>query len=144
MDINNVTLTGRLTKDPELRKTTTGTSVVAVTVACNRMRAKDGTQSADFINCVVWNQPAEYLARYGRKGARVGLSGRIQTRSYEGNNGTVYVTEVRADSVMLFDYPDEREPEPEAEPEVEPERSSWQQNKAQYSMDINTDELPFY
>lgn len=145
MDINNVTLTGRLTKDPELRKTPAGDSVTAVTVACNRMKVKDGTQNADFIGCVVWRQAADYLARYGRKGARVALKGRIKTRSYEGNQGTVYVTEVEAENVQLFDYADDQR-EPEREPERERrDYGNWQRNKAQDSLGISSDDdLPFY
>ena len=84
--INNVVLVGRLTRDPELRKTQTGKSVLSFSCAVNR-KFKTETQTADFINCVAWNQTADFLARYATKGALVGIEGRIQTRNYEDKTG---------------------------------------------------------
>ncbi len=101
--INNVVLVGRLTRDPELRKTQSGTSVLSFTCAVNR-KFQSQDQTADFINCVAWNQTADFLARYGTKGALVGVEGRIQTRNYEDKTGNrVYVTEVVCDSVQLLE-----------------------------------------
>ena len=92
---------GRLTRDPELRKTESGTSVVSFTVAVNRRFNREET---DFINVVAWNQTADFLAKYGDKGALVGVEGRIQTRNYEDKDGKmVYVTEVVADNVQLLE-----------------------------------------
>lgn len=101
--INRVVLVGRLTKDIELKKTGTGLSVASFTVACNR-RQSQGNQQADFINCVAWRQTADFLAQYAKKGALVGVEGRISTRNYEANDGRkVYVTEVVCDSCQLLE-----------------------------------------
>lgn len=105
--INRVVLVGRLTKDVEVRKTQTGLSTANFTVACERRfsRSQDNSQpSADFINCVAWRQSADFLGQYARKGALVGVEGRIQTRNYDRQDGTkVYVTEVVCDSVQLLE-----------------------------------------
>lgn len=102
--INRVVLVGRLTKDPVLRKTTNGASVVSFTVACNRLFKQEGQPEADFINTVVWNKTADSVAKYTHKGSLVGVEGRIQTRSYDDRDGKrVYVTEVVADNVRFLD-----------------------------------------
>lgn len=99
--INRVVLVGRITKDPELRKTSSGISTVSFTVACNRRFSKDQT---DFINCVAWRQSADFLANYVRKGALIGVEGSIQTRNYENQQGQrVYVTEVLAENVQILE-----------------------------------------
>ena len=88
--INTVVLTGRLTKDIELRRTTSGKTCTSFTLAVNRNR-----EETDFINCVAWNQEAESLEKYTKKGSLIGIEGRIQTRSYDDKNGKkVYITEV--------------------------------------------------
>lgn len=103
--INQVTLVGRLTKDPELKVTTEGTSVVSVTLAVNRnFRNQKGEIEADFVQCTLWRKMAENLALYCRKGALIGITGRIQTRSYQNEGGVrKYVTEVVAESVRFLD-----------------------------------------
>ncbi|MGM9917864.1 MAG: single-stranded DNA-binding protein, partial [Lactimicrobium massiliense] len=104
--INRVVLVGRLTKDVEVRKTTTGLSVASFTVACDRRGQKnpDGSSQADFINCTAWRQSADFLGQYARKGAMVGVEGRIQTRSYDDQQGQRrYVTEVVCDNVSLLE-----------------------------------------
>ncbi len=103
--INRVVLVGRLTREINLRKTGTGTSVASFTVACNRRYSgQNQDQSADFINCVAWRQTADFLAQYAAKGSLVGIEGRIQSRSYDDASGKrVYVTEVVADSVQLLE-----------------------------------------
>jgi single-strand DNA-binding protein len=102
--MNRVILAGRLTKDPELRYTSSGVAVATFTLAVNRpFKNQNGEQEADFINCVVWRKPAENVANYLKKGSLAGVDGRLQTRSYEGQNGRVFVTEVIADSVSFLD-----------------------------------------
>lgn len=108
--INNVVLVGRLTKDPELRKTGAGTSVCQFTVACDRrFQKKDtndtsGEPTADFIQCVTWRQKADFLANYATKGTMIGVEGSIQTRNYTNQAGQkIYVTEVLADSVEILE-----------------------------------------
>ena len=101
--INRVVLVGRLTRDVEVRKTQSGLSVASFTVACDRRGSRqEGQQTADFISCVAWRQSADFLGQYARKGALVAVEGRLQSRSYDRNDGTkAYVTEVQCDNVSL-------------------------------------------
>ncbi|WP_209125206.1 single-stranded DNA-binding protein [Alkalihalobacillus sp. BA299] len=103
--INRVVLVGRLTKDPELRYTPNGVAIANFTLAVNRtFTNQQGEREADFINCIVWRKPAENVANYLKKGSLAGVEGRIQTRSYDNNEGRrVYVTEVVADSVQFLE-----------------------------------------
>ncbi len=102
--INRVILVGRITKDPEKKETQSNIPVVSFTLAVNRQFTdQSGERQADFIQCVVWRKQAENLARYVKKGALLGIEGRIQTRNYETDNGTRYVTEVVCDSVQFLE-----------------------------------------
>lgn len=103
--INNVVLVGRLTKDPDLKYTGNGTAVATFTLAVNRnFTNQSGEREADFINCVIWRKPAETLTNYAKKGVLIGVTGRIQTRSYDNQQGQkVYVTEVIADNFQLLE-----------------------------------------
>lgn len=103
--INRVVLVGRLTRDPDLRYTNSGTSVASFTVAVDRnFTNQQGNREADFINCVVWGKSAENFANFTHKGSLVGIEGRIQTRSYENQQGNrVYVTEVVTENFSLLE-----------------------------------------
>lgn len=103
--INRVVLTGRLTRDPELRYTTSGTAVVSFTLAVDRQfRNQNGDRDADFVNCVIWRKSAENFSNFTHKGSLVGVEGRIQTRNYENQQGNrVYVTEVVVDNFALLE-----------------------------------------
>ena len=103
--INRVVLVGRLTKDPELKYTQTGIAVVRFTLAVNRaFKNGQGEQEADFIQCVAWRKQAENIANYLKKGSLAGVDGRIQTGSFEGQDGKrVYTTEVVADSTQFLE-----------------------------------------
>lgn len=102
--INCVVLVGRLTRDPELRKTQNGTSVCSFTLAVDRTFKSPGQPTADFISCVAWNKTAELMCQYLHKGALTGIQGRMQTRSYDNQQGQrVYVTEVVADTVQFLE-----------------------------------------
>jgi single-strand DNA-binding protein len=103
--LNRVVLVGRLTKDPELKYTPNGVAVANFTLAVNRpFSNQQGEREADFINCVVWRKPAENVANYLKKGSLAGVDGRLQTRSYENNQGQrVYVSEVMAESVQFLE-----------------------------------------
>ena len=94
--LNKVILIGRTTKDVDLRKTSSGTAVATFTLAVdNRFVQKDGQNTADFISCVAWNNTAEFMNNYVKKGSLVAVEGRIQTRNYDNKDGNrVYVTEV--------------------------------------------------
>lgn len=102
--INQVTLVGRLTKDPELRYTPDGKAVSNITLAVNRnFRNTAGDYEADFVHCTIWNKTAENTAQYCRKGSIIGITGRIQTRRYDNQEGKkVYVTEVVAELVQFI------------------------------------------
>ena len=104
--MNNVTLTGRLTADPQLNYTDKGTAIVTFTVAVRRRVQSEGQPDADFIRVVAWGKLGETVAQHMKKGRMVGVQGRIQTRSYENNEGhRVYVTEVVAETVEFLDRP---------------------------------------
>lgn len=108
--LNSVCLVGRMTKDAELRYTPNNQAVATFSLAVNRnFKSQNGEREADFINCVIWRQQAENLANWAKKGALIGITGRIQTRSYENQQGQrVYVTEVVAESFQLLESRKER------------------------------------
>ncbi|MCA1011821.1 single-stranded DNA-binding protein [Halobacillus halophilus] len=103
--LNRVVLVGRLTKDPDLRYTPNGVAVANFTIAVNRPFSNNqGGQDADFLNCVVWRRAAENLANFMNKGSLVGVDGRLQSRSFDNQEGKrVFVTEVVADSVQFLE-----------------------------------------
>lgn len=109
--MNSVCLVGRLTKNPELRYTPSNQAVATFSLAVNRnFKSQNGEREVNFINCVIWRQQAENLANWAKKGALVGITGRIQTRSYQNQQGQrVYVTEVVADSFQLLESRKDRE-----------------------------------
>jgi single-strand DNA-binding protein len=103
--MNKVILIGRLTKDPELKKTNSGLSYVQFNLAVNRNYTnKSGEKQADFINCVVWRVQADNLVKYIKKGGLIGIEGEIQTRTYDDKNGTKkYITEVLCNSIEFLE-----------------------------------------
>lgn len=103
--INRSVLTGRLTKDPEVQYTQSGTPVLSFILAVDRQfRDKQGNREADFVNCVIWRKAAENFANFTHKGSLVGIDGHIQTRNYENNQGQrVYVTEVIVEHFSLLE-----------------------------------------
>ena len=110
--MNQVVLIGRLTRDPELRRTQNGNPVVSFTIAVDNRHKEDG---ADFIACVAWNRTAELIKQYVKKGHRVAVSGRLATRTYESKGVKHYVTEVIAADVEFL----EKKEEPKEEPSFE-------------------------
>lgn len=102
--INRVVLVGRMTRDPELRRTQNGSAVTSFTLAMNRPKRNDEEQQADYISCVTWNKVAENVEKYCSKGSLVGVEGRLRSRSYDNAQGQrVYVTEVVCDSVQFLE-----------------------------------------
>lgn len=133
--LNRVILIGRLTRDPDLRYTSNGgVAVTRFTVAINRkFTNQQGEREADFINIVAWRALAENCGKYLKKGSLVAIEGRIQTRSYENQEGhTVYVTEVVADDVRFLDTRgrnqnvNEDDPFKDAPPIDEGEKMPWE------------------
>lgn len=103
--INSVNLTGRLTRDPELRVSQSDIAVGNFTLAVNRnFTDRNGERQADFINCVAFRKTAELLKQYVSKGSQIGVTGRLQSRSYENKEGQrVYVTEVVVENLVFLD-----------------------------------------
>ena len=103
--MNTVQLVGRLTRDVELRFTSSGTAVGSFTIAGNRnFPNQQGEREADFISCVIWRKAAENLANFTRKGSLIAIDGRLQTRSYDNQQGQrVYVTEVVVNNFDLLE-----------------------------------------
>lgn len=142
--INRVVLVGRLTKDIELRKTTTGISTTSFTIACNRRTRSDQGQTADFINCVAWRQSADFLANYAQKGSIVAVEGHITTRNYEGQNGRVYVTEVTAENVQLIGGRRDGQTQAAQPVAYDVKDDIDDELTGTPSLDISSDNLPFY
>jgi len=103
--INRTVLVGRLTKDPELKYTSGNIAFARFTIAVNRTFAgPSGEKEADFISCIVWRKQAENLARFVKKGSLIGVEGRIQTGSYDGQDGIKkYTTDIVCDSVQFLE-----------------------------------------
>lgn len=103
--MNNVVLIGRLTKDADLRYTSNGVATANFTLAVERAFSNaSGEKETDFINCVVWRKPAETLSSYTKKGSKIAVRGRMQTRNYENKQGQkVYVTEVVVEEFTFLD-----------------------------------------
>ena len=112
--LNNISLIGRLTADPELRTTPTGSSVISFCLAVQRDYVKQGEErQADFIDCVAWNQTAEIIKRFMHKGSSLAVTGRLQTRTYEDREGNKRkVSEVNVQNVSFIDKKSEPMDEP--------------------------------
>ena len=135
--INNVTLIGWLTRDAELRYTPSNIATAQFNIACNRnFKNANDEYDADFINCVMWREQAERFCNWTRKGMLVGIVGRIQTRSYENQQGQrVYVTEVVAENFQILEKRDNTANQNSMTEQMPPSYTS--------PMDITDDKLPF-
>jgi len=100
--MNKVLLVGNLTKDVELRRSTSGTAYVLFNVAVSRRVAAGQQPQTDFINCVAWSKTAELMAQFLHKGSKVGVEGRVQTRNYEKDGNRVYVTEIVTERIEFL------------------------------------------
>lgn len=109
--MNSTNILGRLTRDPELKYTQSGTAIVRFTTAVNRKLSKEKRQqaeqnnqpTADFISCQAWGKTAETIAQYFKKGNRIGITGHIQTGSYEKDGTRIYTTDIVVDSVDFIE-----------------------------------------
>ncbi|MBM6773468.1 single-stranded DNA-binding protein [Ligilactobacillus agilis] len=144
--INNVSLTGRLTKDIDLRYTQSGVAVASFTLAVNRnYKDQDGNQQTDFIQCQIWRKAAENFANFTHKGSLVGIEGRIQTRNYDNQQGQkVYVTEVIVTNFSLLE-PRNAQGNNQEQPYQQPSQapSSQTQGWEQSDPQVDASELPF-
>ena len=143
--INRVVLVGRLTRDPELRKTTSGNAVATFTIAIdNRLKNPDGSKSTSFIPCVVFGERSDVVTKFARKGMLVGVEGRINQRSYlKADSSKATVFEIVCDSVQFLE---KRESIPNEEVEIPPfddVAPIADDTKNLDSIEITDDDLPF-
>ena len=160
--INRTVLVGRLTRDPELKRTANGAAVASFTLAVNRQFTNSqGEREADFINCVIWRKAAENFVKFTSKGSLVGVDGHIQTRNYENQQGNrVYVTEVVVDNFSLLESRKDNsnnDANPNQAPSYNKSKNSSNSNSSSNSrtnmsdpfadnskpIDISDDDLPF-
>lgn len=169
--INNIVLTGRLTKEIDLRYTSNGTAVGSFNLAVERnFKNAQGERETDFISCVIWRKSAESLASFTRKGSLIGIEGSIQTRNYENQQGQrVYVTEINVENFTLLEPKAVTEQRPRETTQNNNQTNNYQQNNNQnqnggwvpqtnqqqtqphndpflsggQSININDDDLPF-
>lgn len=133
--INHVVVVGRLTKKPELKLTANGTKYTQFSVATQRnFKNKSGEYEADFINCLMWRTAAENFVKFTDKGSLVGIEGRIQTRSYDKDGKTVYITEVLAEGFSLL--------ETKKVVEARSNQPVFNSNEAE-TIEFSEDDLPF-
>lgn len=146
LNFNKVIIGGRITSDPELKTTQSGTTVTTFSVAVNRRMGKDHEQKTDFINCTAWRTTAEFISRYFKKGSSICVVGSLQQRSWEDKDGNKrYATEVVVDEAHFVDSKNEatsvesQQPMtyiPEAYKPQPPQQTTFEEMK-------NDDDLPF-
>lgn len=150
--MNSVVLIGRVTADIDLKMTNNGKKVCSFTLAVDDGKNADGSRRAQFIDCVAWEQAAEFLNLYVKKGNRIAVSGKLAKRVYESNGQKHYVTEVKADRVEFADGANQPKNEYSSVPEQNAPKTA-QNQPSQASMDngfgipanygIDSDDLPF-
>ncbi|MFP7312125.1 single-stranded DNA-binding protein [Bacillus safensis] len=134
--MNNVSLVGRLTRDPELKYTPGGNPVVNFKLAVNRtFTNQQGERQADFINCQAWDKKAENIANYQRKGSLIGVSGRLQTSSYEKDGTRFYKTEVVVETAEFL--------EPKNKHSGGTQPTGREEREPTDSVPVGDDDLPF-
>ena len=137
--LNRVVLVGRMVRDPELKRTNSGTSVTSFTIAVDNLTKAGSERSASFIPCTSWNKTAENVAKYCAKGTLVGVDGRLNQRSYEDKSGQKRsVVEVIAESVQFLERKGANE-----EGESQPEETTAKSTVAHEGIDSSDDDLPF-
>jgi single-strand DNA-binding protein len=152
--INRVVLVGRLTRDPDIRKTQSGMTVASFTVAVDNPRAQNAQEkTASFIPCTAWNKQAEFMDSFTRKGHLVGIEGRLNQRSYDSKDGKkVQVIEVICDNIQLLEKKDAAKSAAEPLVDVEPSNNGYvpdprveelEDNSNVESIDVADDDLPF-
>ena len=142
--INRVVLVGRLTRDPELRRTDAGNSIASFTVAVdNRQKNPDGSRGTTFVPCVCFQQTADNVIKFTKKGALVGVEGRLNQRTYQRQDNTkATVYEVLCDNVQFLE-PKKEVQIPNEEPIFEDEPAPEMESKNLDSVDLPDDDLPF-
>ena len=145
--MNQTCLIGRLTKDVELKYTPANQAVATFTLAVNRtFKNANGERETDFINCVIWRQSAENFANWAKKGALIGITGRIQTRNYENAQGQrVYVTEVIAENFQMLESRNQQQGQQQAQTQQATQQQAKQPDpfSGVAPTILNDDDLPF-
>ncbi len=150
--INQVVLVGRLTRDPELRRTQSGLTVCSFTIAVdNRSKGQNGERTASFIPCTAWNKSAEFISKFGSKGILVGVEGRLNQRSYESkDNRQVNVVEVICDNVQVLERRSDESRREDSSIrdddqgyQADPVRNEEPADKNVDAFDVTDDDLPF-
>ena len=141
--VNRVVLVGRLVKDPELRKTASDISVATFTIAVdNAVKEQDGTRGSLFLDCRVYRDQADNMAKYTRKGSKVAVDGSLNQRNFERRDGTKgKVIEIVVDSVTFLDPNPNRENNTVEEPKFDDIQAPSNNNLD--SIDLPDDDLPF-
>jgi single-strand DNA-binding protein len=148
--MNRVVLVGRLVRDPnELRRSANNNAVISFTLAVDNRFTKQEDRKADYVPCVAWSKTAEIVSQYARKGALVGVEGRLQSRNYEKEGQKIFVLELLVDNIQFLETKAVAEqrraaeasspaprssPTKQAMPEVEDDSSQ---------INLNDDDLPF-
>lgn len=142
--MNSVILIGRITKDPEIRLAGNN-NVVGFTIAVDRdYRGQDGSKQTDFISCVAWNNQADFIGRYVKKGNLLAIMGSIQTRSYQAQNGeTKVVTEIIVNTVNNLTPREQTQPQPNQVPNQPKQNSNVKVNGQPMEFEVSEDDLPF-
>ena len=136
--MNSVCLIGRLTKDPELKTTSSGKPMSVFTLAVTRSYLKEGQPDADFIRCVAWGNTAENLCQYMKQGSMVAVVGRIQTSNFENRDGSrSYIVQVVCDTVQFLERKADNQKRENQQEMSEPSRVPYN------SFGIDSDDLPF-
>lgn len=145
--MNRVVVVGRLVKDPELKKTNNGSSVVSFTLAVDNRQRSNGEKSASFFPCTAWNATAENVARFMKKGSLVGVDGRLNQRSYQARDGhNVNVIEIIAESVQFLERKGENTTGGDTSSQSNSAPSDDQapsQDEHESGIDTTDDQLPF-
>ena len=147
--INSVVLTGRLTRDIELRKTANGTNAVSFILAVDRAMKKEGQPDADFISCQAWGKTANLMIQHLHKGSLIGVEGHIQTGSYKNNHGqTVYTTNVNVDRLHFLEPKNNAQGQTynnqyKSTQQTQSSNSVYLSDTKDDTLDISSDDLPF-
>ena len=141
--LNCAVIMGRLTSDPELKKTPSGVSVVRFNVAVDRNYAKQGEEKkTDFLKIVVWRQAAEFVCRYFSKGSMIAVQGAIETGSYEKDGVKHYTFEIKADNVSFCEGK-KSDGQSNNSPQAEPQATESAFNANDFTALADDDDLPF-
>lgn len=142
LNLNQGVWAGRLVRDPELRTTTSGLSVTTFTVAIDRRYKKGDEKQSDFLDCVAWRDRADFIAKYFKKGSAICVTGSVQTRTYEDNNGNKRKdVKINVDEADFVESKGNAQQTDQPNPPAAPSPSAPQQMS--FENIVDDDDLPF-